>query len=104
VIYHGNFDGKDVWADLDCVFIVDMRKATPKSHEVLGETGEWDFESVLEVTANGFNGCEPHGASKLHHEIYAKITELLFEWQNLVFNNECLMKKIRVRIIVDEVR
>lgn len=104
MIYHGNFDGKDVWADLDCVFTVDMRKATPKSHEVLGETGEWDFESVLEVTKTGFESQQQYGASMPHHEIYAKVTELLFEWQNLVFNNECLMKKIRVRIIVDEVR
>jgi hypothetical protein len=90
--------------DYDVVFTVDMTKATHESIEEMQHTGEFSFETVLEVEKNGFMACQKYGASKKHDEIYTDISSMLFEWQNLLFNNDLLMKKIKVTITVEEVK
>ena len=94
--------------DYDVVFTVDMTKATARQLADDCENGEYTFPSVLEVEKNGFgppggNEKLPYGESKPHSEIYDSISDVLFEWQNLCFNNDLIMKKIRVTIKVEEV-
>jgi len=88
--------------DYDVEFVVDQTRWKPVLDPVDADE-EFEFETILEVTKNGFPSCERYGASKPQTEIYNDVRELLNEWQNLVFNNDCKDRKVKVVITVTEV-
>lgn len=88
--------------DYDVEFVVDQTKWRPLP-DAEDADEEFEFETILEVTKNGFSSCEKHGMSKPQTEVYDYVRELLAEWQNLVFNNDCKDRKVKVTIKVEEV-
>jgi hypothetical protein len=96
--------------DYDVVFTVDMTKAMHDKLEAdIEENGEYTFPSEIVVEKNGFGPTEgnpklPYTVSNAHSRIYEEICDILFEWQNLCFNNDLLMKKVKVTIKVEEVK
>lgn len=91
------------WSNYDLEFVVDQTKWEP-CDDLVDADEEFKFSTTLEVKEDGFNQQIPWGASGTQIEIYQKVTEMLHEWQNLIFNNDCKDKKIRVIICVTEVK
>lgn len=88
--------------DYDVEFIVDQTKWCP-SDDAIDADEEFEFETTFEVVKDGFSSCKPSCTSKPQLEIYNDVKELLAEWQNLVFNNDCKDRKLKVTIKVEEV-
>lgn len=89
--------------DYDVEFIVDQTGWKP-CRDAVDSDEEFTFPTFLYVFKNGFpsgKSEEPVSGSQL--DIYHEVQELLSEWQNLVFNNDCKDRKVRVTIKVEEV-
>lgn len=85
--------------DYDVEFVVDQTRWRP----IQDADQEFEFMTTLLVTKCGFQSVEPFGHAKSQNEIYDEVRELLAEWQNLVFNNDCKDRKLKVTIKVEEV-
>ena len=92
--------------DYDVEFVVDQTK-WDENRQADSDTDaddEFQFETILEVTKDGFNQQAPWGASGPQVEIYGKIEDMLQEWLNLLLNNDCKDRKLKVTIKVEEVK
>ena len=93
----------DKWSNYDIEFVVDQTAWIP-CEDADDADEEFEFPTTLEVKEDGFNQQIPWGASGTQMEIYTKVEDMLREWQNLVFNNDCKDRKIRVIMVVTEVK
>ena len=94
---------EEKWVNYDIEFVLDQSKYE-EIEDPNDSDEEFEFPTTLEVKKDGWNQNIPWGASGTQIEMYKKVEEMFSEWLNLVFNNDCKERKLRVLVTVEEVK